>query len=71
MTNQNKDNNMLLTTTEAAGRLKLTAGTLKIWRMQGKGPKFVRLGKRCVRYQPDAIDAFIASNESDKDGGHE
>ena len=49
----------LLVTKEAARRLGLSPQTLARWRVQGKGPTFLKIG-RSVRYEPHAIDAFIA-----------
>ena len=43
---------------EAAVRLCLAEGTLANWRVQGKGPTFVRLGGK-ICYRDEDIDAFI------------
>jgi predicted DNA-binding transcriptional regulator AlpA len=43
---------------EAATALSLSVGTLNKWRVQGRGPQFVRLGRR-VAYRPEDIEAFI------------
>jgi len=45
----------LLTTIQAAQYLSLTARTLKVWRRLKKGPPFVSLGHRSVRYDPEAL----------------
>ncbi|MBJ6725408.1 helix-turn-helix transcriptional regulator [Geomesophilobacter sediminis] len=37
----------------------LSASTLEQWRLQGKGPKFVKLG-RSVRYPAADLNEFIA-----------
>ena len=42
---------------EAAGRLGLSASTLNKWRTQGRGPRFVKLG-RAVCYRPADLDAW-------------
>ncbi len=43
---------------EAASRLGLSASTLNKWRTQGKGPKYVKLG-RAVCYRPTDLDAWV------------
>lgn len=53
----------LLTPMEVAERLRVSTRTLEFWRHQGRGPAFVRLGKR-VRYRPDDVEAFIAEQRT-------
>ena len=48
---------MHLTPKEAADRLRLTVGTLSNWRMQGAGPRFIKLGRK-VLYPLAEIEAF-------------
>ncbi|MFT7692261.1 MAG: putative DNA-binding transcriptional regulator AlpA [Candidatus Latescibacterota bacterium] len=55
--------NPLLTTQEAAHRLGIAIGTLQNWRVRGEGPAFVKLGKKAVRYDPAALDRFVAENQ--------
>jgi predicted site-specific integrase-resolvase len=43
----------------AAKRLCVAEGTLANWRIQGKGPRFVRIGGK-ICYRDEDIDAFIA-----------
>lgn len=43
----------------------LRVKTLQRWRLIGKGPRFVRLGGRCVRYPADALRQWVDS----QDGG--
>lgn len=43
---------------ETASRLCLAEGTLANWRVQGKGPAFVRVGGK-ICYRDQDIDAFI------------
>ena len=52
----------LLTENEAAELLNLTNRALQSWRYQGKGPPFVRLSARCVRYRFIDITAWIAKH---------
>ena len=51
---------MLLTTNEVAKRLALSPYTLKVWRMLGKGPKFVKIGGRSIRYSEKALADYLA-----------
>ena len=53
----------LLTPTEVAEQLRVSTRTLEFWRHQGRGPAFVRLGKR-VRYRPDDLEQFIAEQRT-------
>lgn len=54
-----------LTEGELAAHWNMSLRTLQRWRMQGKGPRFVKLG-RCVRYRlTDALafeDEVVAGN---------
>ena len=45
---------------ETAARLRLAEGTLSNWRVQGKGPAFVKIGGK-ICYRDEDLDAFIAS----------
>ena len=47
-----------LTTRTAAEYLSLQPATLEQWRWNGKGPRFVKLG-RSVRYRQADLDAFL------------
>jgi excisionase family DNA binding protein len=53
----------LLTPAEVAERLRVSTRTLEFWRHQGRGPAFVRLGKR-VRYRPEDLEQFIAEQRT-------
>jgi len=53
----------LLTSTEVAKILKVHVQTLAKWRMTGKGPDFVILEKRAVRYRQSVINKYIDSNQ--------
>lgn len=48
---------MNLTTKEAAKRLRLNANTLANWRMQGTGPRYIKMGRK-VLYPMAEIEAF-------------
>ena len=43
--------NQLVATAAAAAILDVHEKTLSRWRQQGIGPRFVKLGPRCVRYE--------------------
>ena len=49
-----------LTARETAARWKLNVVTLANWRVQGKGPKFIKLGRR-VLYPLGEIEAYEQS----------
>jgi excisionase family DNA binding protein len=48
-----------LTTREAAEYLGLAANTLEIWRLKGRGPRFLKLG-RPVRYAKSDLDEWVS-----------
>jgi len=41
---------------------KFSRGTFEVWRCQGRGPRFVRFGRR-VYYRKLDLDAFIKAGE--------
>lgn len=52
--------NGLLTTKAAARHLSLSPKTLEKWRAQRRGPRFVKIGNKAVRYSKSDIEAFVA-----------
>jgi predicted DNA-binding transcriptional regulator AlpA len=62
----------LLDTTQAAEALGLSARTLETYRRSGKGPRYVKLGRR-TRYAPEDLAVWVASKKrtSTKEGGAE
>ena len=48
----------LLTSEELAARWNLRQRTLESWRYRGRGPAFVRLGGRSVRYRLSDVLRF-------------
>lgn len=52
----------LLTPPGLAGRLDVTERTLSEWRITGRGPVFIRLGKT-VRYRSAAVESWLLSQE--------
>ena len=49
----------LLDEKDAAAALSLKVATLRNWRALKQGPRFVKLGKRTVRYRRADLAAFI------------
>jgi predicted DNA-binding transcriptional regulator AlpA len=50
----------LLTSSETAHRLNISAATLRGWRRRKLGPLFIRLGPRkCIRYRMSDIETFL------------
>ena len=58
----------LLTETEVATRLEVTKPCLRRWRHEGRGLPYVRVG-RLVRYEPQAVEEFIALNRQTVEAG--
>lgn len=50
----------LLTTNQVSTVLGLQPATLKKWRVLGIGPRYVRVGKRAVRYRLADVKRFVA-----------
>ena len=46
------------TTGQVAGLLEVHPTTVKQWRVDGKGPVYLRIGKK-VRYRLEDLEAFI------------
>jgi excisionase family DNA binding protein len=53
-----------LTTHEAAGLLRVSPITLRIWRHQKRGPEYMILGGRGVRYKRSVLLEFLERNGS-------
>lgn len=51
-----------LTTPELADRWQLHPNTLENWRSQGKGPPFVKITHKGVRYRLKEIQAYEKEN---------
>lgn len=61
----------LLTDAELSVTLEVTAGTLEVWRGQGKGPAWVKLGKRVFYRLTDVRKWIDASKVEPRIGGTE
>ena len=53
------DNDQLLSQVEAAELLGISPSTMNGWRVQGRGPAFVRLTARCVRYRISDLERWV------------
>lgn len=53
------DHERLLTTNEFAEFLSLRPGVVAKWRSSGRGPRFVRISSRAVRYRQVDIDRWL------------
>ena len=52
----------LLTQDQAAAILNLeNARTLSAWRVRRIGPKWINIGKRCIRYRRMDLESYIES----------
>lgn len=51
-----------MTEQEAAVFLGVVPKTLQAWRQQGRGPRFLKIG-RAVRYDVDTLDEWLQSQE--------
>lgn len=64
-------NKSLLTCPEAAEFLGVPVGTLAQWRSQRRGPQYVKLENRLVRYRIADLEAYVSKNlrKTDVDSG--
>ena len=49
--------------TEAAEKLNVRVRTLQQWRIRNRGPKFVKLGRKSIRYSASALLEFINAGQ--------
>lgn len=57
----------LLTTVQLADYLHSTPRTLEDWRLNGVGPRYIKLGQ-LVRYRLADVDAWLAANTVETTG---
>jgi excisionase family DNA binding protein len=55
---------VLMTTAETADLLRVHVETLRRWRVEGRGPTYVRVGRTC-RYWRSAVMAWLDENRPD------
>ena len=53
----------ILNETEVAEMLRCTKAALRRWRREGRGPRFIRVG-RLIRYRMPDVEEFLESNAS-------
>ena len=53
----------ILTENEAAALLRVKRFTMRKWRREGGGPRFIRCGGRLIRYIKTDIDAWLDDNK--------
>jgi hypothetical protein len=53
----------MLSEKQAARILAVSVAALRRWRIEGRGPEFIRL-ERCVRYSVKSIESWLAENAS-------
>lgn len=53
----------LLTTVEVAEMLRISRRTLETWRLRGRGPAYIRVGRR-VGYRPEAVEQWLHAHTS-------
>jgi predicted DNA-binding transcriptional regulator AlpA len=55
------DSSRLLTPLQTSEFLGVPLGTLAQWRSQGRGPQYVKLEGRLVRYRTSDLERYISS----------
>lgn len=55
-------NRVIITTKEASTLLGIKPNTLAIWRLQGKSPAYLKIGKN-VRYELSEIERFLEASK--------
>ena len=58
----------LLTTDEVAAGLRTTPDTLKYWRHVGRGPRYIRRGRR-VLYDEADVEAYVTAQKVEARAG--
>ena len=56
----------LLNELDVAKRFDLSVHTLRKWRWAGRGPRFLKVGGRAVRYREEDLMAFLAANDNER-----
>ena len=50
-----------LTTIKAARYLGVSEASLRLWRSEGRGPRFFKAGEKLIRYRRADLDSWIES----------
>jgi predicted DNA-binding transcriptional regulator AlpA len=45
---------------QLAQKLRISVGTLRLWRTEGKGPRFRKVGDQLVRYAPSDVNEWLS-----------
>ena len=53
----------LMTTDEAAEFPDIHPATLATWRSEGRGPRYLKVGERNVRYQQEELERWLKAQE--------
>lgn len=59
---------LLLTPKEAAEFLEIPSGTLAQWRSERRGPRYIKLEDRLVRYRRADLEEYLSGHLVDTDG---
>ena len=59
MVSKTQNEPLLLTETEAGKIIGFSPRTLQRWRVDGNGPKFLRISPRAIRYLREDLDEWI------------
>lgn len=54
----------LLTTGDVARYLGLKRRTIVSWREKGRGPQYIRISSRCIRYEVDAVLKWLKCQQA-------
>lgn len=49
---------------QLAEKLRISIGTLRLWRTEGKGPRFRKVGDQLVRYAPSDVNDWLTRRPS-------
>lgn len=49
----------IMTSQQVAELLSLTDHTVRVWRTQGEGPKWFKVGTKAIRYHRADVEAWI------------
>lgn len=54
---------LMLSESQVAERTGMSRASIKRWRRQGIGPRWIRVGPKRVLYPTDALDAWLSAQE--------
>jgi excisionase family DNA binding protein len=61
----------MLTPRQAAHYLGVSDAALRLWRSEGKGPRFFRAGEKLIRYRRADLDFWVEARLSQPAGARE